>query len=410
MKTDLTVKLKRPHKKQAGFIGSSAKRKVIRAGRRSGKTTGTSILAVEEFLDGGRVLYATPTQEQVDRFWTECKLALREPLDEGWLYKNESRHIIELSGTEQRIRAKTAWNADTLRGDYAGLLILDEYQLMKPDAWGLVGAPMLLDNDGDAVFIYTSKRGARHAQELYKRAEEDKTGRWAVFRFTSHDNPHLSKVALNEITGDMTDEAYRMEILAEDIIDNPHALWKRQEMIEGYRVTKHPPLTRIVVGVDPSGSSKGDECGIVTGGLGIDGHGYILADDSLQASPAKWGAEVVTAYHRHEADLVVGETNYGGEMVEQTIRTASDGAMVAYKAVHASRGKQVRAEPIAALYGREMTQHGGMVHHVGTFTQLEDEMCSWMPGDKSPNRLDALVWTLVELMLGRKGSPLLGFI
>jgi len=122
----LNVELRRPHKKQRRFIYSRAKRKIIRTGRRFGKTVASAILAVEAFLDGRRVLYAAPTQEQLDTFWNEVKNALKEPLDAGVFHKNETRHIIERVGTQQRIRAKTAWNADTLRGDYADLLILDE--------------------------------------------------------------------------------------------------------------------------------------------------------------------------------------------------------------------------------------------------------------------------------------------
>ncbi len=152
MTLELTTRLKRPHTKQDAFINSPAKRKVIRAGRRGGKTTGAAILAVKTFLAGRRVLYTAPTQEQVEAFWSEVKTALREPIEAGVFQKNETRHTIELPYSEQRIRGKTAWNADTLRGDYADLLIFDEYQLVDADAWSLVGAPMLLDNDGDAVF------------------------------------------------------------------------------------------------------------------------------------------------------------------------------------------------------------------------------------------------------------------
>jgi len=144
-----------PHEHQQRFIDSPAKRKVIRAGRRGGKTVGMAIAAVEAFKDGLRVLYAAPTAEQVGAFWYEVKLACHDAIEAKLLYKNESEHIIEVPGTKNRIRAKTAWNADTLRGDYGDLLIFDEYQLMSEDAWGVVGVPMLLDNNGDAVFIYT---------------------------------------------------------------------------------------------------------------------------------------------------------------------------------------------------------------------------------------------------------------
>lgn len=213
MVKELIVNLRNPHPKQISFIDSSAKRKVIVSGRRSGKTTGVAILAVERFLAGERILYATPTQEQIDRFWQEVKVALDEPIRAGLYYKNETRHVIELSGTEQRIRAKTAWDADTLRGDYATVLILEEYSMMSPDTWGEVGAPMLLDNNGDAIFIFTPKR-KNHAFHLYQKAIGDTSGRWAAWHFTSHDNPYLSPEALTEITQDMTETAYQQEILA----------------------------------------------------------------------------------------------------------------------------------------------------------------------------------------------------
>src|SRR5690606_35504316 len=134
-----------PHAEQQRFIDSDAKRKIIRAGRRGGKTTGIAILALQAFMDGKRVLYATPTAEQVDAFWYEITLACAEAIERKLLYKNESRHIIEVPGTKNRLRAKTAWNANTLRGDFGDLLIFDEYQLMNEDAWGVVGAPMLMD-------------------------------------------------------------------------------------------------------------------------------------------------------------------------------------------------------------------------------------------------------------------------
>lgn len=395
---NLTVKLKKPHPDQSDFIRSPAKRKVIRAGRRGGKTTGVSIYAVEEFLKGRRILYATPTQEQVEKFWWECKEALKEPIEAGIFYKNETRHIIERPGTEQRIRAKTAWNADTLRGDFADLLMMDEYQLMSVDAWGLVGAPMLLDNNGDAVFIYTTTRGKHHSKELFNKAKQDATGRWETFVFSSFNNPYLSREALEDITGDMTSLAYRAEILAEELDDDPRALWNR-EIID--HVTDYPDLTRIVVGVDPPGSEDGAECGIVVGGIakvGDELHGYVLDDKSLKGSPAKWGGEVVTAYHRNEADRVIGEVNYGGDMVEHTIKTVDTGKNVAYKAIRASRGKAIRAEPIVALYEK------GRIHHVGEFENLESEMCNWVPGESkwSPNRIDALVWVFTEIMLTEK--------
>ncbi len=187
----------------------------------------------------------------------------------------------------------------------------------------------------------------------------------------------------------------RQELWAQLLEDNPYALWQLIQ-IDELRIDAAPDLVRVVVAVDPSatGGANADEAGIITAGLGADGHGYILGDDTLRASPHGWGSKAVLAYHTHNADRIVAETNNGGEMVELTIRTV-DGA-VSYKAVHASRGKRTRAEPVAALYEQ------GRVHHVGSFPQLEDEMTEWVPGDASPNRMDALVWALTELMLNKR--------
>lgn len=397
---DFAVHLPTPHARQSAFIDSGAKRRVVRAGRRSGKTVATAILSVRSFLAGTRVLYMAPTSEQCDRYWVEVTRALREPVAAGVFYKNETSRVIEFAGTEQRIKAKTAWNADSARGDYAGLLILDEWQLCDEDMWGLVGAPMLLDNNGAAVFIYTppslhsrsvsKARDPQHAARLFQRAQQDTTGRWQTFHFTSRDNPFISAAAIDELANDMTALAYRMEIMAEDVNEAPGALWTREALDSG-RMLQAPELARVVVGVDPSITSTGDEAGIVTAGRACGDVGLcVLADDSQQGSPLEWARAAVTAYHRAHADCIVAESNQGGEMVALTI--AQVDANVPVRLVHASRGKQTRAEPISAMYQK------GRAHHIGIFPHLEDEMCLWIPGDPSPNRMDALVWVATELM------------
>lgn len=168
--------------------------------------------------------------------------------------------------------------------------------------------------------------------------------------------------------------------------------------IDTLRVAKAPELRRIVVAVDPSGTrgdGGGDDIGIIVAGLGVDGDTYILEDATCQMSPEGWGRRAVERYDRYEADRIVGERNYGGDMVRFTVATANKKA--AFKEVVASRGKAVRAEPISALYEQ------GRVHHVGDFPDLEDQMCNFTAagylGDGSPDRADALVWALTELML-----------
>jgi phage terminase large subunit-like protein len=184
------------------------------------------------------------------------------------------------------------------------------------------------------------------------------------------------------------------ELNAEILDDNPGALWTRA-ILDETRVSIVPPLTRIVVGVDPEASSGEDsaETGIVVAGLGVDGHGYVLDDCTIRGSPIEWGRQAVAAYHRWSADRLVGEVNNGGETIGYVILSIDD--TVAYKAVHASRSKQARAEPISALWEQ------GRCHMVGCFPELEDSLTEWVPGQgmASPDRLDGMVWALWELML-----------
>ena len=382
---------------------------------------GMALIAVEHFLAGERVLYAVPTQDQIDRFWFECKEALAPAIDAGIVYKNETRHILEIPGTQNRIRAKTAWDADTLRGDYADLLILDEYQLMNEDAWAIVGAPMLMDTNGNVVFAFTppSFRSAgtskahdpRHADKLYAAHLTDDDGRWATFHFTSYDNPHLSSEALDDITKDMTVMAHRQEILAEQITDIPGALWT-QKLLDATRVAAAdvPDLVRLGIALDPAATSSdtSDEMGIVAGGRGANGHGYILRDASLRGTPMACARHAIFLYDTLEADVLIAEVNNGGEWIGTVLALVAADMWrkgerptkeLHYKQVHASRGKVTRAEPIAAIFERERA------HIVGTLPDLEEQLVTWVPGMRSPDRSDAMVWLATELLLGHQPKP-----
>lgn len=183
---------------------------------------------------------------------------------------------------------------------------------------------------------------------------------------------------------------------------NPNALFSDVD-IEKWRHDRGelPPLVRVVVGVDPSGSgdkdnAENDEIGIAVGALGADGNAYLLEDLSLKSGPGTWGQAVASAYERHEADLVVGEGNFGGDMVRHVVHTVNN--RVPYKMVTASRGKVQRAQPFSALYSQ------GRVRHVGRFDKLERELRGFSThgylADGSPNRADAWVWVLAELFPG----------
>ena len=412
--TTTDVRIPTAHPKQRAFIDSPAKRKIIRAGRRGGKTVGVAILAVRRFLQGRRVLYAAPTAGQLNAFWFEIKKALEDPVAQKILYKHETEHYIELRGTKQRLTAKTAWNADGFRGDYADDLILDEFQLMHEDTWDRAGAPMLMDNDGDAVFIYTppslktsgmSKADdPRHASKrfkLYARLALEEPERYATFHFSSHENPFLPRQAVINMAQDITTLAYRQEIEAQDIDEVPGALWT-MAILESSRVHFLPTMHRIVVGVDPQATVG--QTGIIVVGiawLGRTLHAFVMADYTTPpgVKPHVWGQAAVDAYYEHQADIIVGEINNGGDMIENVIQNVAGGMDANYDTVHASRGKLTRAEPFAALFHTdENRKKVARCHLGGTFPYLEDELISWVPGAKSPNRLDAMVWALKEAL------------
>ncbi len=225
-----------------------------------------------------------------------------------------------------------------------------------------------------------------------------------ITRGSTYDNrSNLAEAFFEEVVGKFEGTRLgRQELNAEILDDAPGALWSRNS-IDACRRTKNlPEMKRVVVSVDPSGrgddDDKGDDIGIVVAGLGIDDRGYVLADLTVSAGPATWGKVAVQAYKDFRADRIVAEKNFGGAMVEHVIRTVDP--RVSFKTVTASRGKSVRAEPVAALYEQSR------VTHAEVFAELEDQMCLLTPdeymGRGSPDRLDAMVWALTELMLERQ--------
>jgi phage terminase large subunit-like protein len=213
----------------------------------------------------------------------------------------------------------------------------------------------------------------------------------AVTRATTHDNPHLALSVRSKYERRYGGTRLgRQELGGELLEDVEGALWT-YAMLEDRRPA--PDLTRVVVGVDPSGG--GNEQGIIVAGKGIDDRGYALADRSCTLSPDGWGRRAVQAYLDFGADAIVVERNFGGDMAKATIQTAAKAMDVVVKIimVTASRGKVVRAQPVAALYEQ------GRVSHTEAFTDLEDQLCTWTPEDgTSPDRLDALVWALTDLI------------
>ncbi len=195
----------------------------------------------------------------------------------------------------------------------------------------------------------------------------------------------------------------RQEIDGEIVEERPDALWSRA-LLENCRVAQAPPLRRVVVAVDPpaSASRDADRCGIIAAGVAENDVAYVLADETASGlSPTGWAAKAIALWRRHSADALVVEVNQGGDMVREVIKQADRAVPVT--PVRATRGKWLRAEPVAALYEQ------GRVKHLGVFPALEDEMCDFgldgLSGGRSPDRLDALVWALTALLLTGKGEP-----
>ena len=230
---------------------------------------------------------------------------------------------------------------------------------------------------------------------------------YASFRINPEDNLQNISAGYIETLKQLSPRLQKRFLRGEFGDATPNQLF-HEEQIEQWRVMdgKLPDYVRVVVAVDPSGSgdidnADNDAIGIVVVALGTDGNAYVLEDCTVKAGPATWGNVATSAFDRHEANVVVGEANYGGAMVQQTIQTARP--RTPYKKVTASRGKHVRAEPFSALYAN------GKIRHVGEFPELEDELCAFSTfgytGSGSPNRADALIWGLAELFPALTKAP-----
>jgi phage terminase large subunit-like protein len=283
---------------------------------------------------------------------------------------------------------RSADNPDRLRGPNLGWFYLDEAAMMLHEVW-LVMLGRLREAPGRA-WATSTPRGMNWLQKLFMGGEG-----YAIVRSSTRDNPYLPAGFIESLEHTYTQRLLRQEVEGEFIDDVEGALWTRGQL-DDLRVARHPDLVKVVVAVDPAVTSgeDSDETGIVVAGLGVDGHGYVLADRSGRYSPDAWARRAVAAFHEAEADRLVAEVNNGGDLIETVVRTVD--RRIPYTAVHAARGKQPRASPVAALYEQ------GKVHHVGAFPQLEDQLCSWVPGDASPDRLDALVWAFTYLMVDQQ--------
>lgn len=289
---------------------------------------------------------------------------------------------------------------DGLRGPQFGAAWADELAKWRhPDeAWDMLQFGLRLGTHPRQV-VTTTPRPIPLLKRLLA------APRTVVSRVRTSDNAHhLAPTFLDAVVGRYAGTRLgRQELDGELVEERADALWTRA-LLEAARVAAAPDLVRIVVAVDPPASSgpRADSCGIVAAGIDEAGIAYVLADATLRrAKPVDWAGRAIATYRRWHADALVAEANQGGEMVSAVLREIDPGVPVT--PVHATRGKYLRAEPVAVLYEQ------ARVRHVGAFPELEDELCDFGPGGlssgRSPDRLDALVWAIADLLLRPRAEP-----
>jgi phage terminase large subunit-like protein len=319
------------------------------------------------------------------------------------LYEPSKRQVVWPNGAVAQLFS--AEDPESLRGPQFSHAWCDELAKWRrpDDSWAMLQFGLRL-GDAPRQVVTTTPRPIK----LIKTLLADPLS--AVSRVATAANAaNLAPSFLDAIVGRYRGTRLgRQELDAELLEDRPDALFPRG-LIERGRVASAPELRRVVVAVDPPASSgpHADACGIVVAGVGGDGRAYVLADRTVErARPLDWASAAIGAYRRYEADRIVVETNQGGDLVEAVIRQVD--ASVPVRAVRAMRGKWLRAEPVAALYEQ------GRVAHVGAFPALEDEMCDFgadgLSGGQSPDRVDALVWALTELLLRVPPEPRVRFV
>jgi len=282
---------------------------------------------------------------------------------------------------------------DKARGPQSDFLWCDELSKWQRPEETFDNLLMGLRLGPNPLCIVTSTpRPTRFLMDLEQRINNQGQQCTVVTRGRTQDNyKNISPVFISTIISKYENTRLgRQELEGEFLSDNPEALFRRSD-IDNNRVRQIPELSYVVIGVDPAATSNAgsDDTGIIAAGKSKEGHFYILGDYTCHLTPQGWGEAVITAFYKHEANTIIGETNQGGEMVQHTLKTIDP--KIPFKAVHSSRDKSIRAEPVSALFEQNR------VHFFGTFLELEDELCEWVPGSDSPDRLDALVFALTEL-------------
>lgn len=374
------------------------------AGRGAGKTRSGAEWIRERVTTGKfrHIALVAPTTSDARDVMLEGESGLLNifPPNQQPFYEPSKRKVTFYNGAIGHLY--TADKPDRLRGPQHDTAWADELAAWRyPEAWDMLMFGLRLGQDPKVVITTTPK-----PKRILREILQDPTT--VITKGSTYDNvdnlaPAFMETIIKKYEGTTLGQQELHAVLLEE---DPSALWQRK-MLDPLRLRTHPSLQRIVVGVDPNVKNSDDdettnECGIIVAGTAIcsckqtpELHVFVISDDSARVGPNEWATRVIKTFHQHRADRVVPEVNQGGDLVTIVLRTIDP--LIPITPVFATRGKATRAEPVAALYEQ------GKVHHVGSFPELEDQMCTWVPGEgDSPDRLDALVWSVYFLMLAEE--------
>lgn len=361
---------------------------LLLAGRGFGKTRTGAEWVRAEAQSGrrGRLALVAPTAADARDVMVEGESGLLAIAPRGNRpeYEPSKRRLTWHNGAMATLYS--ADEPDRLRGPQHDGAWLDELAAWRfPETFDQLQFGLRLGSD-PRIVVTTTPRPTQLIKQLVERPTTFTT------TGTTYENvANLAPAFVDSIISRYQGTRLGLQEIEARILGDPEgALWKR----DWIQTAVAPDLIRVVIGIDPAGSSseQADETGIIIAGKGVDGNGYVLADRSCRLSPEGWASRAVAGFDQFSADRVVAEANFGGEMVQSVLRTVR--STLPFTAVHASRGKGIRAEPISSLYEQKR------IFHCDAFPELEDQLCSWTPDSgKSPDRLDALVWALTWLML-----------
>lgn len=368
---------------------------VVPKGRRFGATKGAANACIEWCIEGNKILWGDTITGNIDRYFERYILPELKKNDIQYTYNKLHK---QLSINNGYIDFRSADRPENWEGFGYDKVILNEAGIILKNKYLYTNAvlPMMMDSPNSvliAMGVPKGKIGKNNEEHpfytLFKAAKNNQKG-YLLRQYSSYDNPLLSKTDVEELAAEvkrMNPAMEQQEIYGEFVDGATGVLWLPEHI---RHADKLPAMKRIIVGNDPSGSKDGDEVGIVGAGLGVDGNYYVLSDRTGGYTPLEWGTITVNELLALKGDAIVAERNYGGDMVKANLLNINQNIRVIE--VNASRGKEIRAEPILALYEQ------AKVFHVHGLHKLENEMLTWVPGvSRSPNRIDALVWALTEL-------------